>query len=41
MLEIDTKHKLKSSEGAHFFFTLIFLVFCLVIKHDFKEEKCD
>ena len=41
MLEINAKHKLKSSEGAHFFFTLIFLVFCLVIKHDFQQETCN
>lgn len=41
MLEIDKKQKLKSSEGAHFFFTLIFLVACYILKHKMPEKLCD
>ena len=40
MLEIDKKQKLKPSEGAHFFFSLIFLVACYLLKHKMPELPC-
>ena len=42
MIEIDAKTKLKSSEGANFFFTLITLVATGVIQRQYIEtETCD
>ena len=39
MLEIEAKRKLRASEGAHFFFTLIFLVGSgLIVMH--AKEAC-
>lgn len=41
MIEIEAKTKLKSSEGAHFFFTLIFLVGSWLIEQQESDEKCN
>lgn len=42
MIEIDAKTKLKSSEGANFFFTLITLTATGVIQRQYIEtEACD
>lgn len=40
MIEIEAKTKLKSSEGAHFFFTLIFLSASGLIERQYSEESC-
>ncbi len=40
MLEIEAKTRLRSSEGAHFFFTLIFLTAAGVIERRNIQEKC-
>ncbi len=37
MLEIEAKRKLRSNEGAHFFFTLIFLVATGVIERKYRD----
>jgi len=41
MIEIEAKTKLKSSEGAHFFFTLIFLVGSWLIEQQETDESCN
>ena len=40
MFEIEAKRKLRASEGAHFFFTLIFFVISIVIELNYKHESC-
>ncbi|KAL4487114.1 hypothetical protein ABPG72_001566 [Tetrahymena utriculariae] len=40
MIEIEAKTKLKSSEGAHFFFTLIFLTASGLIERQYSEQTC-
>ena len=40
MQEIEAKRKLRASEGAHFFFTLIFLTGSAIIKIERSEENC-
>lgn len=35
MLEIEAKRKLKPSEGAHLFYTLIFLISSTLIKSNY------
>jgi len=41
MQEIEGKKKLRASEGAHFFFTLIFLTGSSIIEFGHEKEKCD
>lgn len=40
MQDIEAKRKLRASEGAHFFFTLIFLVATGIIQHRFRSITC-
>ena len=40
MQEIESKRKLRASEGAHFFFTLIFLSASGIIKFGHPEKNC-
>ena len=40
MQEIESKRKLRASEGAHFFFTLIFLSASGIIKLGHPEKNC-
>ena len=40
MQEIEAKRKLRASEGAHFFFTLIFLSASAIILSSYKGQKC-
>jgi hypothetical protein len=40
MQEIESKRKLRASEGAHFFFTLIFLSASGIIKLSKEQRKC-
>lgn len=37
MQEIEAKKKLKASEGAHFFYTLIFLSMAGILENQFME----
>ncbi|CAD8179583.1 unnamed protein product [Paramecium pentaurelia] len=41
MQEIEAKKQLKASEGAHFFYTLIFLSASGIIETQFIEQKCN
>lgn len=41
MQGIEPKIKLKASEGAHFFYTMIFLVATSIIQFQYKHEKCN
>ena len=41
MIEIEAKTRLRSSEGAHFFFTLIFLLASGIIERQNMPEKCE
>ncbi|CAD8097369.1 unnamed protein product [Paramecium sonneborni] len=41
MQEIEAKKQLKASEGAHFFYTLIFLSASGIIETKFIEQKCN
>ena len=40
MQEIEAKRKLRASEGAHFFYTLIFLVATGLIQADYDKSSC-
>lgn len=40
MQEIEAKRKLRASEGAHFFFTLIFLSGSSIIEMSHRDESC-
>jgi succinate dehydrogenase hydrophobic anchor subunit len=37
---METKKALKASEGAHFFFTLIFLISSGIIQKDYQHQQC-
>ncbi|CAK59515.1 unnamed protein product (macronuclear) [Paramecium tetraurelia] len=41
MQEIEAKKQLKASEGAHFFYTLIFLSASGIIETQFIDQKCN
>lgn len=38
MLEIEAKKKLRATEGAHVFFTLIFLTATGIIENNYSQE---
>ena len=40
MQEIEAKRKLRASEGAHFFYTLIFLVATGLIQIKYNDSQC-
>lgn len=41
MIEIEAKTRLRAGEGAHFFFTLIFLVATGLIEREYTSESCE
>jgi len=41
MWEIEAKRKLKASEGAHFFYSLIFLSATTIIENNYIDQTCN